>query len=140
MTTSNPDAPPPILCAHLIGRVDAQLIQLLDSLDPHEWNLPTVVPLWTVTDIAAHLLDTTLRKLSLVRDGARQKMNTTETEDITGVVNRLNHEGVTVFRRLSPRVLIDLMKVACPQSAEFHAGLDPFAPAAFAVSWAGEHE
>ncbi len=140
MTTSSPDNLAPILCAHLIGRVDERLIHLLDSLDPDEWDLPTVVPLWKVRDIVAHLLDTTLRKLSLVRDGSRQEINTPEPGNVIGLVNRLNHDGVTVFRRLSPRVLIDLMKVACAQSAEFHARLDPFAPAAFAVSWAGEHE
>ena len=53
-------------------------------------------------------------------------------------MNRLNAEGVTVYRRLSPPVLIDMMKAACQQSARFHESLDPFAPATFAVSWAGE--
>jgi hypothetical protein len=53
-------------------------------------------------------------------------------------VNRLNAEGVTVYRRLSPPVLIDMMRAACQQSARFHESLDPFAPASFAVSWAGE--
>jgi hypothetical protein len=53
-------------------------------------------------------------------------------------VNRLNQEGVTVYRRLSPTVLIDMMKMACEPSADFHESLDPFAPAAFNVSWAGE--
>ena len=61
MTPSNPDNLAPILCAHLIGRVDERLIHLLNSLDPDEWNLPTVVPLWKVRDIAAHLLDTLAR-------------------------------------------------------------------------------
>jgi hypothetical protein len=28
--------------------------------------------------------------------------------------------------------------MACEQSADFHESLDPFAPAAFNVSWAGE--
>jgi hypothetical protein len=54
------------------------------------------------------------------------------------LVNRLNREGVTVYRRLSPPVLIDMMRLACEQSARFHESLDPFAPAAFAVTWAGE--
>jgi hypothetical protein len=54
------------------------------------------------------------------------------------LVNRLNHEGVTVYGRLSPRVLIDLMGRTCEESARFHESLDPFAPAAFNVSWAGE--
>jgi hypothetical protein len=34
--------------------------------------------------------------------------------------------------------LIDLMTAACDQSADFHEALDPFATAAFNVSWAGE--
>ncbi len=56
------------------------------------------------------------------------------------MVNRLNREGVTVYRRLSPPLLIELMQSACGQSARFHESLDPFAPAAFPVSWAGEEK
>ncbi len=61
-------------------------------------------------------------------------------KDLVALVNRLNQEGVTVYRRLSPTVLIGLMKAVCKESASFHESLDPFAPAAFAVSWAGEME
>ena len=50
----------------------------------------------------------------------------------------MNREGVTIFRRLSPSVLISLMSLACRESAAFHESLDPFAPAVFAVSWAGQ--
>src|SRR5258707_4171093 len=56
------------------------------------------------------------------------------------LVNGLTAEGVTVYGRLSPPVLIDMMKAACQQSASFHESLDPFAPATFAVSWAGEEQ
>ncbi len=56
------------------------------------------------------------------------------------LVNRLNHEGVRVYRRLSSSVLIDLLQTACTQSADFHESLDPLAPALFKVSWAGEAE
>ena len=31
--------------------------------------MQTIAPAWKVKDVAAHLLDTQLRKLSLVRDG-----------------------------------------------------------------------
>src|SRR5438094_4321953 len=31
-----------------------------------------------------------------------------------------------------------MMRMVCEQNARFHESLDPFAPAAFAVSWAGE--
>jgi len=129
----------PILCAHLFRRVDERLIDLLSSLAPTEWDVQTIAPLWKVRDVAAHLLDTALRKLSIVRDCCYvESVNIRSPQDLITLINRLNREGVTVYRRLSPKVLIDMMKEACEQSARFHESLDPFAPAAFAVSWAGE--
>jgi len=129
----------PILCSHLLRRVDERLIDLLSSLTPSEWDLKTIVPLWRVRDVAAHLLDTILRKLSMVRDSCYvESVSIRSPEDVITLVNRLNREGVTVYRRLSPKVLIGMMKEACEQSARFHESLDPFLPAAFAVSWAGE--
>ena len=127
-----------ILCAPLLRRVDQRLVELLGSLEPEEWDLQTVAPLWKVRDVAAHLLDTPLRKLSIVRDGHFPKAAIGSHEDLISFINRLNREGVAMYGRLSPRVLIDLMQLACEQSATFHESLDPFAPAAFAVSWAGE--
>jgi uncharacterized protein (TIGR03083 family) len=137
--TFEPNSPAPILCAPLIRKVDVQLIELLRSLGPDEWDLPTVAPLWKVRDVAAHLLDTALRKLSMVRDSCIvDAVVIRSSEDLVAMVNRLNSEGVAVYRRLSPSVLIGMMQAACEQFADFHESLDPFAPAAFAVSWAGE--
>jgi uncharacterized protein (TIGR03083 family) len=129
----------PILCAHLLRRVDDELIRLLEALAPHEWDLPTIAPLWKVRDVAAHLLDTSLRKLSMVRDSCYvETADIRSPEDLIALVNRLNREGVTVYRRLSPAVLIGMLKTACEESGRFHESLDPFAAAAFPVSWAGE--
>lgn len=129
----------PILCAHLLRKVDGQLIELLQSLTADEWDLQTIAPRWRVRDVAAHLLDTVLRKLSLVRDSwVIEKSNPRSPQDVIALVNRLNEEGVKVYRRLSPTVLIRLMSIACDQSADFHESLDPFARATFNVSWAGE--
>lgn len=128
----------PILCAPLLRRVDEKLIELLRSLPAGEWDAQTVAPRWKVRDVVAHLLDTVLRKLSIVRDSWCVEIDVRSPEDVVTLVNRLNEEGVTVYRRLSPPVLIDMMKMACEQSASFHESLDPFAPAVFGVSWAGE--
>jgi uncharacterized protein (TIGR03083 family) len=129
----------PILCAHLLRRVDERLIDLLSSLTSSEWDVQTIAPLWKVRDVVAHLLDTALRKLSMVRDSCYvERVNIRSPQDLITLVNCLNREGVTVYRRLSPPVLIDMMRVACEQSARFHESLDPFAPATFAVTWAGE--
>lgn len=129
----------PILCAPLLRRVDAKLIELLRELRPEEWLLQTLAPAWKVRDVAAHLLDTPLRKLSLVRDGwFVENPEIRAPEDLVAFINCLNREGVAVYRRLSPAVLIELMQMACEQSADYHESLDPFAPALFNVSWAGE--
>jgi hypothetical protein len=129
----------PILCAHLIRSVDEKLIDLLRSLHPEEWDIQTVALQWKVRDVAAHLLDTALRKLSMLRDSCIvEAVEIRSPQDTATLVNRLNREGVIVYRRLSPPILIEMMQMACRQSAIFHESLDPFAPAAFAVSWAGE--
>jgi len=45
----------PILCAHLLRRVDEKLIDLLCSLAPSDWDVQTVAPRWKVRDVAAHI-------------------------------------------------------------------------------------
>lgn len=137
--SQQPSGCEPILCAHLLRKVDGELIQLLHSLTADEWNYQTIAPRWKVRDVAAHLLDTALRKLSLVRDSwFVENDNPQSPQDVVRLVNRLNQEGVTVYRRLSPAVLIEMMTIACEEFAHFHELLDPFAEAAFNVSWAGE--
>src|SRR5215472_10435792 len=129
----------PILCAHLLRPVDEKLVDLLRSLSAEEWDLQTIAPMWKVRDVAAHLLDTSLRKLSMVRDHCFVKAaEIRSNDDLIALVNRLNQEGVTVYRRLSPQVLIEMIRIASEESVRFHESLDPLAPAAFAVSWAGE--
>jgi hypothetical protein len=132
--SNQPNSLKPILCAHLLRQVDEKLIDLLSALTPNEWELQTVAPLWKVRDVAAHLLDTALRKLSLVRDSCFvETPDIRSQQDVITLVNRLNREGMTVYRRLSPQVLIAMMKLATKQSAEFHESLDPFAAATFSV-------
>lgn len=91
-------------------------------------------------DVAAHLLDTQLRKLSLVRDGCASAPPPViaSSSDLVSLINRLNRDGVEMYGRLSPAALISRMEVASRESAEFHQSLDPMAPAAFSGSWAGE--
>jgi hypothetical protein len=126
----------PILAAPVIREVDRRLIELLGSLQPGEWELPTIAPGWAVRDVAAHLLDTALRKLSGGRDRCRVGREEVHShQDVITLVNRLNHEGVVVYRRLSPKVLIELMQLACSQTADFVESLDPFAEASIGVSW-----
>ena len=131
----------PIFTAHLFPMVDGMLLELLRSLNPEEWERQTVSPKWKVKDVAAHLLDTALRGVSFGRDGyVPPAPNIDSAAALGAYIDRLNEEGVTVYRRLSPSVLISLMEIACEQLAEYHAGRDPLAQAPYGVSWAGEQK
>jgi uncharacterized protein (TIGR03083 family) len=131
----------PILVASLFSGLHAELITLLRGLAPDDWRRPTVAGAWTVQDLAAHLLDVQLRRLSAQRDGARLPPPDPPLAgyaDIVALVNRLNAEWVGVARRFSPRVIVDLLDLAGRQLAELMVTLDPFAPAPISVAWAGE--
>src|SRR2546429_4330627 len=60
--------------------------------------------------------------------------------ELAAYINRLNEEGVSLYRRLSPAVLISLMQVASQLLAEYHRSRDPDASAPYGVSWAGEEK
>ncbi len=75
------------------------------------------------------------------RDGyAAESPRITSAADLAAFINQLNSEGVNVYRRLSPLVLIRLVEVAAKSLAEFHASRDPYAFAPYGVSWAGEEK
>ena len=131
--------PPAILTAHLFPELDARLLELMRSLEPADWDRPTIVPAWNVRQIAAHLLDTALRRLSFGRDGWRLPAPPIRSDrDLVAFINDLNARGVTVLGALSPQVLTDLTAVTVTSLHEYLASLDPQAEAAIGVSWAGE--
>ena len=118
-----------------------ELVSLLRGLGESEWSRPTLARQWTVKDVAAHLLDTDLRRLSSLRDSYRPPPPAEDVSGYHGLVaflNRLNASWVEAARRLSPRVLVDLLEWSGPQVAELFASLPPDGPAPFPVAWAGE--
>ena len=130
----------PIETIQLFPVLDQKLIEVLRSLTPEEWNLPTVARLWTVKDVAAHILDTHMRTLSIGRDGylGDPPGNIQSSQDLIDYLNRVNADWVAASKRISPAVLIDLLEVYCKAASDYTATLDPMAPAPWGVSWAGE--
>ena len=61
----------PIYTADLFPPLHAELIRLLRAISDADWARPTLATPWMVRDVAAHLLDGDLRKLSGGRDGHR---------------------------------------------------------------------
>lgn len=127
--------------APLFPGLHALLIDLLRSLTDADWQRPTVAPAWRVRDIAGHLLDVHLRKLSFGRDRHRVAGGPVSSYgDIVTLINGLNAEGVSYSARLSPRVIIEIIDVAGRLVSEFVASCDPDEPATFSVLWAGEEQ
>ena len=133
--------PAPIETLPLFPVLDELLLELLRSLTPEEWQRPILARLWTVKDVAAHLLDGNLRTLSMLRDGYFGE--TPDDFSYAGMVaylNRLNADWVRAARRLSPAVLIELLAQSGAEYTAYLETLDPWAPATFSVAWAGETE
>ena len=131
----------PIFTAHLFPKLEAKLIELLRSLAPEDWEKQTLAPKWKVKDVAAHLLDTQIRKLAAARHGYKpENSKKLSGAKLVTLINSLNAEGVRQYRQLLPEELISRMEAASRESAEYHRGLDPLGIAMFPVSWAGEEE
>ncbi len=132
----------PVLVAGQFPALHRELIGLLRGLSDSDWGRPTVCALWSVKDIVAHLLDTSIRRLSHQRDGFRPRAEESidSYQDLVGYLNRLNAEWVAAFRRVSPALMIELLELTGPPVAELFASLDPNAPAEWPVAWAGEAE
>ena len=131
----------PIDTLPLFPLLDELLLELLRSLTPADWQRTTLARQWTVKDIAAHLLDGNLRTLSMLRDGHfGEAPDDTSYAGIVAYLNRLNADWVRAMRRVSPTVLIELLAQSGAEYSAYLATLDPWAPAAWAVSWAGEIE
>jgi len=131
----------PIFTANLFPKLEAKLIELLRSLTPDEWEKQTLAPKWKVKDVAAHLLDTQVRKLAAARHGYKpENSKKLSPEKLVMLIDHLNAEGVRAYSQLSPDELISWMESASRDSAKYHRLIDPFARAMFPVSWAGEEE
>ena len=127
--------------APLFPRLHARLIELLRSLSPEEWERRTVAALWTVKDVAAHLLDGDLRRIGLHRDGwslAPSGVAIASYEDLVRWIDAVNAEWVAAMRRVSPRILTEMLESSGREVSALFAGLDPDAPAPYGVAWAGE--
>ncbi len=126
--------------AGLFPELDAQLIPLLRGLSEEDWGRPAVGS-WTVKDVAAHLLDSAIRRLAFDRDRLPLVPPDGPVEgyaDLVAFLNDLNHVWVKAMKRVSPRLLTDFLEKVGAELSEHMAGLDPAGPALFSVAWAGE--
>lgn len=126
---------PPVDVRPLFPRERRALLDLLRGLSPADWAKPTVCPGWDVHDIAGHVLNDYLRRLSGSRDGYGGAIFA-DDETLPAYLARTNGEFVQATRQLSPQVLIGLLKHLGPQLDAVWTARDLQAPADLNVSWA----
>ncbi|HEX4168188.1 MAG TPA: maleylpyruvate isomerase family mycothiol-dependent enzyme [Bryobacteraceae bacterium] len=112
------------------------LLTLLADLGEDDWARPTAAPRWSVKDVAAHLLSGDISILSGKRDGFRPPRQIQSYHQLVELVDRLNAEWVLAARRISPRLLRELLAFSGPEVEKCFASLDPLAMTG-PVGWAG---
>jgi hypothetical protein len=125
----------------LIQNVQKELIGLLRNLSQEEWYVESSSTLWNVKDIAAHLLDGDIRRLSLHRDNHKLQPPSQIEPSYNSLVqylNQLNNLWVDAAKRFSPKLIISLTEILLPQVIGHFKNLDPDGIALFPVAWAGE--
>jgi uncharacterized protein (TIGR03083 family) len=130
---------PPHELAPLIALDRARLLEQLTGFDPADWARPTPCPGWTVLDLAAHLLGDDLGYLAGHRD-AHEGSGGPDLDDEDSFIDwldQLQDDWVRAARRMSPRLVLDLLRWTGPQLVAVIAGEDPTERAA-QVSWVGD--
>jgi uncharacterized protein (TIGR03083 family) len=119
-------------------RVDrSRLLEVLDALGASDWDRPTPCPGWNVLGLVAHLLGDDLSFVAWQRDD-HHGTPAPDGLDEHGFINWLDElqlEWVHAARRLSPRLVVELLGWVGDQVVETVAGQNPSARTAM-VSWA----
>lgn len=125
----------------LFPDINKNLIVLLKSLNDDDWGKPTVLPGRTVKDLASHLLNGSLRRLSFCRDNYQANAPAIKSyDDAVRYIQSLNKSWIEATQWLSPTILISLLELSEQWVYEFFKTLNPSDKAAFPVAWAGEFE
>jgi uncharacterized protein (TIGR03083 family) len=132
----------PVFTLHLFPKLNQCLIEVLKQLEPEDWDKPTLCKLWSVKDIASHILDGNLRRISLHRDNFQLKPDTpiTDNRSLTEFLNRINQEWVLAMRRVSPEILINWLEESGKQLYQCLRMLNVYGESVYPVAWAGEQK
>ena len=128
----------PVLVLDLFPEERRELLALLSGLPAEAWEAATVCAGWSVKDLAAHILADDLGNLARGRDGHGSSSFTAPPswDELVIFINEQNEDWVRTMRRLSPRLLVELLGFSGERLVAYFRGLDPMAPG-FSVSWAG---
>lgn len=132
--------PAPIITVHLFPLILDALVDLLSHLSSAEWEMPTVSAGWTVKDTALHLLGDEVAALSSRRDSFSEPGGPGPSwQELVAWLNASNETWVRAARRISPRLLCELLRFTGDQVNQYFQQLDPYTLGG-PVSWAGPEQ
>ncbi len=119
----------------------AALLDVLGDLAPDAWDLPTACPGWSVKDVAAHLLGDDLGRLSWGRDDYAHPafaagLDIATLPGLVAAIDRQNAVWTAGSRRMSPRLILELLALTGEWTQTYFASLDLDATG-MPVDWAG---
>jgi len=128
--------PQPIFVAHLFPEILDELLRLLASLPAEAWHAATACQGWSVQDVALHVLGVDVGILSSRRDSHSSGGTAASWGELVALVNDWNETWLRATRRISPRLLMDMLRFVGAQVCDYYRSLDPLAMGG-PVSWAG---
>lgn len=130
---------PPHDYRRLFPLEDERLLALLRPLSPDDWRRPTPCPGWDVHGLALHLVGGALGVISWLRDGHRGSAPPpgVDEQGFIAWIDELQAAWVDAARRISPRLLVELLAWSTAPFDEALAAPDPTAVTA-GVSWASD--
>ena len=88
----------------------ALLLTVLDALSADEWLAPTVCASWSVKDIAAHVVGDDLGAASGGDGWSAGFIDATDFGELVAAINAQNEAWVASMRRLSPRLIVEMLR------------------------------
>ena len=138
MVAMGPPVEPPYRFGELLVVERGRLLEELRAVAGAGWQKPTPCPGWSVHALCCHLVGDDVSLLSRHRDGYHGTVPPAglDEQGFIGWLDDLQAEWVHAARRLSPRLIVELLQWAGPQLAAVLSGQDAGARTA-RVSWAG---
>lgn len=127
----------PILISDRFPALLDSLLELLHSLTQEAWQRPVHGGEWTVKDLAQHLLGDEINILSGKRDRFSETFAPIHSwDDLVALINRRNAVWVEATRRMSPKLICDLLRITGDQANEHFRKVGLYATGG-SVNWAG---
>lgn len=132
----------PIDVRELFPGERAALLDLLVGLDDAAWGAPTICAGWSVKDVVLHLLGDDVGRLSSGRDRfpnpafGGPDLDVSTWTGLVEAIDRQNAAWVSGTRRLSPRLLSELLRFTGEATGAYVRSLD-LAALGGSVDWAG---